>query len=450
MSHRTRRLPSLSRRDVLRGAGAIGAAAAVGGLPRLGGRTAAQGEVTLKVWDSYARDAESGVIDTLNEEFQASHPGVSIERVARRFDDLKATARLALSSDDGPDVCQINQGLSDMGVMVAGGILTDLTPYAARYGWNQKLSAGVIARNSFTPDGANLGEGSLFGMPVTAEFVGVYYNKEKLAALGAELPATFADLEALLKGFQEAGEVPIAFGNAEGWPAIHTYGEIQNLYVDRTYIDNFIYGRSGASFATPENERAAAKLREWTEAGYFSPDFSGIDYDTSWPPFADGQAATLITGSWISGELYGRGVEDRFGFFLTPPETAGTPKLSVAGTSMGYAIRNGTPNADLGAEYIDWMVSQRAAELWAEAETVHIGVDPTKAEPGTLYADMVAAWTRLNETDTVGHYLDWATPTFYDTLTASLQELLGMAVEPVQFVEQVEADYAAYLAEKGA
>lgn len=450
MSHRPRRLPTFSRRDVLRGVGAAGAVVAAGGLPRLARRAAAQGDVTLTVWDSFTRPVESQVVETLNGEFQESHPGVTIERVVRSFDDLKKTARLALSADDGPDVAQINQGLSDMGVMVAGGILTDLTPYATHYGWNEKLSPGVIARNSFTPDGATFGEGSLFGMPVTAELLGVYYNKEKLAALGLEVPATFADYEALLAAAQEAGEVPIAFGNLDASPAIHVYGEIQNLYVDRAYIDDFIYGRGGASFATPENEQAAAKLRQWTEAGYFSPDFAGIDFEAAWQGFADGQGVTMTTGSWISGELYGRDAAENVGFFLTPPETAGEPKLSVAGTSMGYAIRNGSPNADLGAEYIDWLVSDRAVELWTEAETVHIGVDAARAEPGTLFGDLVASWSKLNETDTVGHYLDWATPTFYDTLTASLQELMGMAVEPAEFVAQVEEDYAAYLAEKGA
>lgn len=453
MSHRMRRT-SVTRRDVLRGIGAAGGAAAAHGL--LGGDAApraaaggAQDATTLTVWDGFTRPVESQVVDTLNQEFQDAHAGVTINRVTRSFDDLKATARLALSSDDGPDVAQVNQGLSDMGAMVKGGILTDLAPYAQRFGWMDKISGGVVARNSFTPDGVRFGEGNLYGMPVTAEFVGVYYNKEKLGTLGAEVPTTFAEMESLLAAAKEAGEIPIAFGNLEGWPAIHTYGEIQNLYVNRAYLDDFIYARGTVGAATPENERAAAKLREWNDAGYFTPDFSGIGYDDSWPTFADGQGATMITGSWVSGELYAREVADRFGFFLTPPETAGTPKLSVAGTSMAYAIRNGSPNADLAAEYIDWLVSDRAVQLWTEAQVVHIGVDAAAVEPGTLFGDLVGAWARLNETDTVGHYLDWATPTFYDTLVASLQELLGGAVDPAGFTQRLQEDYAAYLAQKG-
>ena len=448
MSDRQWRRRAVTRRRVLQGMGVAGGAVLAHGIASPAGRAAAQDNTTLTVWDNFTRDVESTVVDTLNGEFEKAHPGVKIERVTKSFDDLKATVKLAMSSDDGPDVAQVNQGLPDMGAMVKAGLLKDLGPYATKYGWLDKISPAIVARNSFANAGTVFGEGNLYGMPVTAEFIGVYYNKAKLDALKAKVPETFGELEAIMKGFKEAGEIPIAFGNLDAWPAIHTYGEIENLYVDRTYLDNFIYGRDNVSFATPANEQAAAKLQEWVQADYFTPDFSGIGYDDSWQAFASGQGGLMITGSWISGELFTKQADQGFGFFLTPPEKAGTPKLSVAGTSMALAIRDKSANADLGAEYIDWMVSDRAVELWMGAKVVPIGVDATKVEPGNLYADMVTAWDQLNTSNTVGHYLDWATPTFYDTLTAALQELLALNVEPPAFVEEVEADYGAYLADK--
>ena len=53
----------------------------------------------------------------------------------------------------------------------------------------------------------------------------------------------------------------------------------------------------------------------------------------------------------------------------------------------------------------------------------------------------------MNENDAVGHYLDWASPTFYDTLTAALQELMAKQTTPEQFLEKLEADHAAFLPE---
>jgi raffinose/stachyose/melibiose transport system substrate-binding protein len=39
-------------------------------------------------------------------------------------------------------------------------------------------------------------------------------------------------------------------------------------------------------------------------------------------------------------------------------------------------------------------------------------------------------------------YEDWATPTFYDTLTAAIQELMADRITPQEFVSKVQQDYA--------
>jgi len=411
----------------------------------------AAGEVvTLQVWDILTRDVETEVMETLIQEFEAAHPGVTVERTVKTFDDMKATARLGLSSPDGPDIAQINQGLSDMGALVKADLLVDLTPYAEQYGWFEKISPSIVARNSFTPGGEVFGEGSLYGMPITAELVGVFYNKEKFEAAGVEVPTTFAEFEAALDTLLAAGEVPLAYGTLDKFPAIHVFSEIQGNLVDRQYLDDFIFGRNNQSFDIPENVEAAQKLVEWAEKGYFTPGYEGIGYEDSWKLLSDGQAAAMITGSWISGDLAAGPNGDKFGFFLTPSETARGTHISVGGTSTAFAIRKGSPNEQLAAEYIDWMVSDRAAQLWLEKGIVPVQPgDASAVQPGTLDGDLVAAWDLLNDNDMVGHYLDWATPTFYDTITAALAELQAGRITPEEFTAQVQEDYGAYIASKG-
>ena len=220
---------------------------------------AEDGTITLTVWDYYARPVESDVMEKTNAEFEAAHPGVKINRVVKSWDEMKATVKLALSSEDGPDVAMINQGRPDMGSMVEADLLVDLTDYVAQYGWDEALSEGIIARNSFGADGKEFGGGILWGIPNTAEFVGVYYNKEKFAAAGVEVPQSFAEFEAALATLKAAGEVPMTFGNLDAWPAIHTYSSIQGGYVDMEYLDNFVYGRNSVSFDIPENVAAAVQ-----------------------------------------------------------------------------------------------------------------------------------------------------------------------------------------------
>ena len=96
------------------------------------------------------------------------------------------------------------------------------------------------------------------------------------------------------------------------------------------------------------------------------------------------------------------------------------------------------------------MISPRAAELWAESgmlPAMNLPAD-TKVDTKGLFGDTLNAWNTINKNNLVGHYIDWATPTFGDTLTAELQKLLGGITTPADFAAAVEKDYSAYLAEQ--
>jgi raffinose/stachyose/melibiose transport system substrate-binding protein len=398
---------------------------------------------TLVVWDQYYRVVESDVIDTLNAEFEANHPGVTIDRTSRVLDDLNTVVKLAMAEPGGPDVSQVNQGLNDMGAMVLGDLLLPLDDYAQQYGWNDLFSASVLSRNSYTTD-ATFGEGSLYGVSPTAEVVGVYYNKQKFEEHGWTVPTTWDEFTQLLADIQAAGEIPIAFGSLDGWNAIHEYSAVQHVLVSGEYIDDFVYGRNDVRFDIPENEQAAETVQEWVQAGYFTPGFEGIGYDDVTVLFKSGEGVLTITGSWLAPELVDS--EFDFGFFLVPQESAGEPQLAIGGFGIAYAIRKTTAHPDLAAEYVNWMVSPRAAELWAEASYVPAMPLPDDAEieEGSLFADTVGAWNRINADNGVGHYIDWAMN--YDTLVADLQRLFGMQITPAAFTSAGQDNYAAFQA----
>ena len=402
-------------------------------------------ETTLVVWDQFYRDVESNVMETLNAEFEEAHPGVKIERVVKTLDDLKVTLKLALSEPNGPDVAQVNQGRSDMGAMVQADLLLPLNAYSEQYGWGSIFSTSVTSRNSFTPDGKTFGQGNLYGVSPTAEVVGVYYNKGIFAEHGWQIPQTFEEFEVLLAEIKAAGITPIAFGSLDGWNAIHEFSAIQHLLVTPEYINNLVYGVNNVSFDIPENQRAAEILLNWANSGYFTEGYAGIGYDDSNLLFKAGNGAMTITGSWLAGELV-TDTDQQFGFFLLPP-FEGKSGMAIGGVGIPFAIRKTTDKADLAAEYLNWMISPRAAELWAKAGMLPAMSLPQSAgiETNNLFGDTLKAWETINKNNTVGHYIDWATPTFYDTLVSELQKLLGGMSTPAEFTAAVQKDYAAYL-----
>lgn len=403
-------------------------------------------EITLVVWDQFYRDVESQVIETLNAEFEAANPGVKIERVVKTLDDLKVTLKLALAEEDGPDVAQVNQGRSDMGAMVEAGLLLPLNDYAATYNWSERFSASVASRNSFTEDGKTFGSGNLYGVSPTAEVVGVYYNKTLFDANSWTVPTTFDEFEALLETIKAAGVTPISFGSLDGWNAIHEFSAVQHLLVSLDYINNFVYGVNDVSFDIPENQQAAAVMQDWVAKGYFTDGFAGIGYDDSNKTFKAGDGAMTITGSWLTGELLTE-TDQEFGFFLLPGNPDQT-RLAIGGVGVPYSIRKTTANPDLAAKYLDWMISPRAAELWAGVGMLPAMpmAEDASVEASPLFTDTMIAWNTVNQENAVGHYIDWATPTFYDTIVAELQKIFGNVSTPAEFSAAVQEDYASFLA----
>ena len=66
------------------------------------------------------------------------------------------------------------------------------------------------------------------------------------------------------------------------------------------------------------------------------------------------------------------------------------------------------------------------------------------APQGTVDQEIAEGWAKLNDTDGVIPYLDYTTPTFYDDITAAIQELLGGKQSPSQFTSAVQKKYAAW------
>ena len=59
-------------------------------------------------------------------------------------------------------------------------------------------------------------------------------------------------------------------------------------------------------------------------------------------------------------------------------------------------------------------------------------------------AQLKTAWDRIAADDGLIYYQDWATDTMFDTLTSSLQELVGNRITPEDFVSTVQDDWAKF------
>lgn len=407
------------------------------------GDDGAAGPRTLTVWDQEVRGGQDEQMSRLNEAFEEEH-GVEINRNSQSFDDLATTLRGALTGSEAPDVVQANNTRGDMGAFVSAGLLLDLSDYAAEYGWADRYDDAVLAMSSYSEDAAEFGSGNLYGLPQTGEVVGVFYSRDAATEHGIDVDAlaTWEDFTDSLDTIAGDGGTPIMLGNLDGWPAAHVFGPVQGQYVDPEEIADLAMGNAGASWQTDENLVAAAELQEWVTSGYFNEGPNGTDYDAAWADFAGGGAVYLIGGSWLAADLEEAMGED-VGFFA-PPAPEGRELATTGGTGLPFAITADSPNADLAAQYLDFITSDEAMEILAETGNMPVNRTGDLAPESGVNAEVFAAF---GEVTTEGHllpYLDWATPTMGDTIGAGLQDLIGEQTTPEAFLETLQADYGEF------
>lgn len=406
------------------------------------------GNVTLTVWDQEVRGGQAAQMKQLNAAFQAKYPNIKLNRVSRSFDDLNTTLRLALSGNEPPDVVEANNGRSSMGAFVKAGQLRPMDAYAEAYGWKKRYPESVLRYSRYSADGKVFGDGNLYGLPQVGEVVGIYYNAAKLTKLGLQPPKTWDEFQAALAKAKAGGELPMQLGNLDKWPAIHVFGTVQGRDVPADQIGTLAFGRKGATWNTPENTKAAQQLVDWVGKGYFNKGFNGQGYDPAWQAFGKGQGVFLIAGTWLLADL-DKALGKDLGFILPPGATADAPPIATGGTGLPFAITAKSPHPDAAAAYIDFITNTDAMKVLTDTGNLPVadtGAQTVKAGP---QQDVFTAFGTATSKDGLVPYLDYATPTFADTLGAALQDLLAGKATPQEFLATLEKDYKPFADSNG-
>lgn len=400
--------------------------------------------VTLTFWDL---EEGGGATDTraqLIAEFEQSHPNVNVNRVVKSFDDLNATVKFALQGREAPDIAAVNQGFTVMGALVSGGLIEPLDAYAAQYGWHDRIPSGVLLLNSFKQDGSAFGSGTLYGVSMTAEIVGVFYNKAKLQTFGLSVPTTIDEFAAAARTAHEREGVGIAFGTLEKNPAMHLYTTFQNAYIDPNYMVEWVFiSRPGLTFDVPETRRAAELLQQLALEGVFTPDFLAVSRDDAVEKFAEGSGLFLMGhGSWKVGQL-GEKMGDNVGFMLIPRAAAGQTRVATGSGGIAFSIASSSSHKDLAAELLDYLTSAHAGTLFARnGDLPAMAAD--EAPPPGVFGDAAQAWEEVRAGNRVVPFEDWTTPTMLETIRNNAQELMAGRISPADLAQRIQADYVAF------
>jgi raffinose/stachyose/melibiose transport system substrate-binding protein len=405
---------------------------------------------TLTMWSYDNQDPGlEPVLKQLSKDFEASHPGVKINLVFKDFNSLVATVPRALASGSGPDVTEGNQGYQTDALLVKSKLIIPLTKYVNKYGWNKLYAPSTWGMFRWTPDGKSFGKGPVWGLAQTGQNIAVFYNKKKLKQAGLNpnaWPTTYAGFEAMLATLRAKlpkSDPVIMEGNKEGYGFIHLFGGIWGASEKPSAIRNWIYHVPGSRYDTPGTVKALGRLQAWAKNGYFNPDYNAVGYDAAATLFAKGKGAMWIGGDWDSTIIKALGTQN-LGVMPIPPGPSGK-WAGVGGLSGPWHISSKTKNADLGAEWLNYVITSTKAKQMMFQNQQLPADKSAKAPTNDPYLTQVyKAFTKVANDDGLLLYTDWASPSMYTTLQNQYQNLLAGRTTPQAMAKAVQDDWAKF------
>lgn len=339
----------------------VGTVAFAGGQPEA---AEDDGVITLQVqhYLDLADNVSAGNFQELVDAFHAANPDIRLE-----FDYLFNEPyhnKLQSSAIAGQlaDIVFLWPG-KRTGEVTGSGAIADLRP------WINQMDA-EFAPAALAPQGAN---GEIYELPeqVTATHV-MFTNDRLLDELGLEFPETLEELLAQGEVIREAGYIPIAMDNGDGWQMQSTF---LSALVDRTggreWFDRARVGE--ASFSDPEFVEAVEVIQLLHDNEMFSPGINQAAYGDALTDFVLENAVYMIDGGWRTSNLVGEMTPEQheyvsYNVFPALPNERGQSGSSaiVAGTGFGMNADLTEAEANAAWEWIYFFAGPEGSAIKAE------------------------------------------------------------------------------------
>jgi multiple sugar transport system substrate-binding protein len=272
---------------------------------------------TYAIWDPYPQFDDSSEWVKLLKGCGTS-AGVTVERTGYDTTDLTNKALLAAQQDNSPDVLIIDNPV--ISTLAEAGALTTTE--------ENKLDTSAMEPNLL---GAGQSGGKTYGVPIGANTLALYYNKDLLTKAGVDVASVkdWTSLTVALAKVKAAGKKGITFS------AIGTEeGSFQFL--------PWFWG-SGAQLTALDSPQAISALTLWTEwlkNGYAPNSVINNTQTTSWQEFASGDYAFSENGTWQLANA--EKLDFEYGIIPVPASAGGTAPAPTGGEFVSIPVQGKT------------------------------------------------------------------------------------------------------------
>ena len=393
------------------------------------------GKISIKMGDNLP-DRNNGfgaVVETINGEFRAANPGVDMVTESYPDQPYQEKIKIYATAKQLPDVFKYWSFSTLLKPLVDGNFV-------------QALNRSDFDKLGYMPGAleGNTYNGKLYGIPVSADFWVVYYNKEVFKDAGVDkLPATLEELTALIPTFKAKGIIPMTTDGKDAWPLAITFDQLAwrisgDATLPKKALDRKI------KFTDPVFVQAAAKLQELVKDGLFQDDLGVSDYGAARNLFGQGKAAMFLMGSWELGLATDSNFSEEFranvDAFKFPVLKSGKGKAGdlFAWYGGNYVVSASSKNRDLGVKYLQYFAKRFPVLAWDKQATFPAQKVAPRPNDTTLAKTLLKIAGEAKATSGTAS-LDLSTPAFKNDIQNLLSELCSNLLTPEEFTRKLDA-----------
>ncbi len=281
-------------------------------------------EITWMFWDDLEATEDliskgyAEILERFNEEYDGQY---HVTAITTNLEEYDGKLNALIAAGQTPDLFICNPG-PNMDVYVDADVVADLTPILeANEEWYNSFTDGIFEGMTY--------DGKIMAVPTNFAAACVYYNTEMFEEVGVDVPETYEDLLDVCQKISDAGYTPISCSAGTAW----CLSMVAGYLCDRQGVDLNAIADHTANWTDENCIEAGNKLLELSQ--YFQATAAGDSNDQATASFYNGEAAMLIQGSWVIGQINGNNpdFESKCGVFRFPEITgANDPNRMIVKT----------------------------------------------------------------------------------------------------------------------
>ena len=289
-------------------------------------------------------------MDQLIAKFEEENPGIKVTQTTDP--DFSTVITTRAQTNDMPDVfsCSTSNTYEQM---FADGFIMDLTGQE----FLKNVSESTLALSEY--------EGANWRMPYALSLYGLYIRTDIFEEKGIEIPTTYDELMAACDALQAAGVTPILCADQDSGVVGQRMERIMGIIDDTD--DEFkaiVAGTLDCADSVVLNTYADTQI---DIANNTTADSMGVDQESSYQNFVNGDGAMLINGTWTLATLKSYDENIKVVMVPFPNPTGETTKVPMS-IDTSFCISADTEHPDECLKFLEFLSQAENAQIYCDNE----------------------------------------------------------------------------------